>query len=86
LLLGTYETLNRMQSVGWQEVRNGPMGSWVEVVQRVPVRLQLVDVDAGFLAQAGLSGGVPVDDLTAAPGRPRGLCLSMEQIAGADIC
>jgi hypothetical protein len=78
--------LNRMQSDGWQEVRNGPMGSWVEVVQRVPVRLQLVDVDAGFLPRAGLSGGVPVDDLTAAPGPPRSLYLSMEQIAGADIC
>jgi len=36
-------------------------GNWVKVVQRVPVRLQLADVDAGFLLQAGLSADVTVD-------------------------
>jgi membrane fusion protein (multidrug efflux system) len=36
-------------------------GNWVKVVQRVPVRLQLTDVDAGFLLQAGLSANVTVD-------------------------
>jgi hypothetical protein len=39
-----------------------------------------------ILSQAGLSDGVPVDDLTAAPEPPRRLHLSMEQIAGANIC
>jgi multidrug resistance efflux pump len=33
----------------------------VKVVQRVPVRLQLTHVDAGFLLQAGLSANVTVD-------------------------
>jgi multidrug resistance efflux pump len=33
----------------------------VKVVQRVPARLQLTDVDAGFLLQAGLSANVTVD-------------------------
>jgi membrane fusion protein, multidrug efflux system len=36
-------------------------GNWVKVVQRVPVRLQLVNVDAAFLLQAGLSADVTVD-------------------------
>ncbi len=36
-------------------------GIWVKVVQRVPVRLQLTRVDAGFLLQAGLSANVTVD-------------------------
>src|SRR5580704_9879764 len=36
-------------------------GNWVKVVQRVPVRLQLVNVDPGFLLQAGLSANVTVD-------------------------
>jgi membrane fusion protein, multidrug efflux system len=36
-------------------------GNWVKVVQRVPVRLQLTHVDAGFLLQAGLSANVAVD-------------------------
>ena len=36
-------------------------GNWVKVVQRVPVRLQLTDDDAGFLLQAGLSADVTVD-------------------------
>jgi membrane fusion protein (multidrug efflux system) len=36
-------------------------GNWVKVVQRVPVRLQLTSVDAGFLLQAGLSADVTVD-------------------------
>jgi membrane fusion protein, multidrug efflux system len=36
-------------------------GNWVKVVQRVPVRLQLTHVDAGFLLQAGLSANVTVD-------------------------
>jgi membrane fusion protein (multidrug efflux system) len=49
-------------------------GNWVKVVQRVPVRLQLTDVDAGFPLQAGLSAEVTVDthshdrDLAAATG------------------
>ncbi len=36
-------------------------GNWVKVVQRVPVRLQLVDADASVLLQAGLSANVTVD-------------------------
>jgi membrane fusion protein, multidrug efflux system len=36
-------------------------GNWVKVVQRVPVRLQLTHIDAGFLLQAGLSADVTVD-------------------------
>jgi membrane fusion protein, multidrug efflux system len=36
-------------------------GNWVKVVQRVPVRLQLTQLDAGFLLQAGLSANVTVD-------------------------
>jgi membrane fusion protein (multidrug efflux system) len=36
-------------------------GNWVKVVQRVPVRLQLTQVDPGFLLQAGLSADVTVD-------------------------
>src|SRR6202162_5673804 len=36
-------------------------GNWVKVVQRVPVRLQLTHVDAGFLLQAGLNANVTVD-------------------------
>jgi membrane fusion protein (multidrug efflux system) len=36
-------------------------GNWVKVVQRVPVRLQLANLDAGFLLQAGLSADVTVD-------------------------
>ena len=36
-------------------------GNWVKVVQRVPVRLQLTRVDAGFLLQAGLNANVTVD-------------------------
>lgn len=36
-------------------------GNWVKVVQRVPVRLQLVDMDPSFLLQAGLSADVSVD-------------------------
>src|ERR1700689_520323 len=36
-------------------------GNWVKVVQRVPVRLQLTNVNAGFLLQAGLSADVTVD-------------------------
>jgi membrane fusion protein, multidrug efflux system len=42
-------------------------GNWVKVVQRVPVRLQLTPVDAGFILQAGLSANVTVD--THSPGR-----------------
>jgi membrane fusion protein, multidrug efflux system len=51
-------------------------GNWVKVVQRVPVRLQLTRVDAGFLLQAGLSANVTVDTrprdrkLAAATGPP----------------
>lgn len=36
-------------------------GNWVKVVQRVPVRLQLTNMDRGFLLQAGLSADVSVD-------------------------
>jgi membrane fusion protein, multidrug efflux system len=36
-------------------------GNWVKVVQRVPVRLQLIDVAPGLLLQAGLSANVTVD-------------------------
>lgn len=36
-------------------------GNWVKVVQRVPVRLQLTDLGATFLLQAGLSADVTVD-------------------------
>jgi membrane fusion protein, multidrug efflux system len=36
-------------------------GNWVKVVQRVPVRLQLANVDTAFLLQAGLSADVTVD-------------------------
>jgi membrane fusion protein (multidrug efflux system) len=36
-------------------------GNWVKVVQRIPVRLQLADVDPGFRLQAGLSASVKVD-------------------------
>src|SRR6204780_2681532 len=36
-------------------------GNWGKVVQRVPVRLQLTNVNAGFLLQAGLSADVTVD-------------------------
>jgi membrane fusion protein, multidrug efflux system len=36
-------------------------GNWVKVVQRVPVRLQLTDVDDGFPLQGGLSADVTVD-------------------------
>jgi multidrug resistance efflux pump len=37
------------------------------VVQRVPVRLQLTQVDAGFLLQAGLSADVTVDTRSRGP-------------------
>jgi membrane fusion protein, multidrug efflux system len=36
-------------------------GNWVKVVQRVPVRLQLTQVDPGLLLQAGLSANVTID-------------------------
>ena len=36
-------------------------GNWVKVVQRVPVRLQLTQHDAGLFLQAGLSADVTVD-------------------------
>lgn len=42
-------------------------GNWVRVVQRVPVRLHLVDLDPALLLQAGLSATVTVD--TRAPVR-----------------
>jgi membrane fusion protein, multidrug efflux system len=42
-------------------------GNWVKVVQRVPVRLQLTDADAGFLLQAGLSADVTVDTRSREP-------------------
>ena len=36
-------------------------GNWVKVVQRIPVRLQIMDGDAGLHLQAGLSAEVTVD-------------------------
>jgi membrane fusion protein (multidrug efflux system) len=42
-------------------------GNWVKVVQRVPVRLQLSQSDAGFALQAGLSADVTVDTHTSGP-------------------
>ena len=36
-------------------------GNWVKVVQRVPIRLHLTDLDDGLLLQAGLSADVTVD-------------------------
>ncbi len=36
-------------------------GNWVKVVQRVPVRLQLSDLEDGFILQSGLSADVTVD-------------------------
>jgi membrane fusion protein (multidrug efflux system) len=42
-------------------------GNWVKVVQRVPVRLQLTQVDAGFLLLAGLSADVTVDTHSRSP-------------------
>jgi membrane fusion protein, multidrug efflux system len=42
-------------------------GNWVKVVQRLPVRLQLDGVDAGFILQAGLSADVTVDTQSGDP-------------------
>ncbi|HSZ10291.1 MAG TPA: HlyD family secretion protein [Steroidobacteraceae bacterium] len=42
-------------------------GNWVKVVQRVPVRLQLTEVDAGFRLQGGLSADVTVDTQSRTP-------------------
>jgi membrane fusion protein (multidrug efflux system) len=42
-------------------------GNWVKVVQRVPVRLQLMDVGGAFRLQAGLSADVTVDTRTHDP-------------------
>jgi membrane fusion protein, multidrug efflux system len=42
-------------------------GNWVKVVQRVPVRLHLTHVDAGFILQAGLSANVTVDTQSRGP-------------------
>jgi len=47
-------------------------GNWVKVVQRVPVRLQLTEVDPGLKWQAGLSANVTVDT------RSRGATASSE--------
>jgi len=41
-------------------------GNWVKVVQRVPVRLRLLDVDAAHPLEAGLSADVSVDTRSAA--------------------
>lgn len=52
-------------------------GNWVKVVQRVPVRLRLIDMDASLHLQAGLSADVSVDTgspagaLAASIGGPR---------------
>jgi membrane fusion protein, multidrug efflux system len=46
-------------------------GNWVKVVQRVPVRLHLTDVDSNFLLQAGLSADVKVDTESRDDERPR---------------
>jgi len=39
-------------------------GNWVKVVQRVPVRVQLTNMDSSFPLQAGLSADVSVDTQT----------------------
>jgi membrane fusion protein (multidrug efflux system) len=36
-------------------------GNWVKVVQRLPVRLRLTDLDPAFVMQLGLSANVTVD-------------------------
>jgi membrane fusion protein, multidrug efflux system len=36
-------------------------GNWVKVVQRLPVRLRLTDLDGAFVMQSGLSADVTVD-------------------------
>jgi membrane fusion protein (multidrug efflux system) len=41
-------------------------GNWVKVVQRIPIRLQLADLDPSFVLQTGLSADVTVD--TGPPG------------------
>jgi membrane fusion protein (multidrug efflux system) len=43
-------------------------GNWVKVVQRVPVRLHLTDLDPALLLQAGLSADVTVDTHSQARG------------------
>jgi membrane fusion protein (multidrug efflux system) len=45
-------------------------GNWVKVVQRVPVRLHITDVDAAVLLQAGLSADVKVDTQSSASQEP----------------
>jgi membrane fusion protein (multidrug efflux system) len=39
-------------------------GNWVKVVQRIPVRLQLINIGSAFRLQAGLSADVTVDTRT----------------------
>jgi membrane fusion protein (multidrug efflux system) len=45
-------------------------GNWVKVVQRVPVRLHLTDLDPSILLQAGLSADVTVDTDSVDHGAP----------------
>ena len=40
-------------------------GNWVKVVQRIPVRLQIANLDPNFRLQAGLSANVKVDTRSA---------------------
>lgn len=47
-------------------------GNWVKVVQRVPVRLQLLDLDPALLLQSGLSASVTVDTDSRAKADPDG--------------
>lgn len=47
-------------------------GNWVKVVQRVPVRLQLLDLDPALLLQSGLSASVTVDTDSRAKANPDG--------------
>jgi membrane fusion protein, multidrug efflux system len=53
-------------------------GNWVKVVQRVPVRLQLIDVAPGLLLQSGLSASVTVDTRSQAQDQATGTKLAAD--------
>jgi membrane fusion protein (multidrug efflux system) len=55
-------------------------GNWVKVVQRIPVRLQLTNLKAPFLLQAGLSADVTVDTRT--PDRESATAMASSTTAG----
>jgi len=57
-------------------------GNWVKVVQRVPVRLQLVDVAPELLIQAGLSAVVTVDTHSHDHPSDRGVAAMVPPTAG----